>query len=453
VGRLISFFRKAVLPLCWAPVIALYLYQFAMIRRCAVDVPYWDEWEYFAPGALPNGLTWQWLFTFHNEHRIVLTKLMAWLNMKFFGLDFALQQMFNFALFGCLLAALYFLMTKVTGDDRFSYFPLFMIFLLSPLNYQNHLWAFQSQFHLVLLFSVLALAAAFTERITLLSLSLFAMLVLLAMYSFSAGPVFSLVFLVCFMVYIAAARLHSHITGALALASLAIGGGCVGTGLVFWFHGYSKPPLHPEMVLPFTAKFWIFFLHLAGLGFGYTSPDADRGWIVGVICLVVAVLPVVLLLINSENRWTPGSWAVISGTAAVLAVLAAITMGRADLEALSEPRYNEFAFMLIPFAALAWWLALPRGHIRLVVMCLLWMLCFIGYSGKWSFGIYREVNFQRESALACIADYYEGAGNGSCQMSYDVPISGHIDQAVLLQAGFARRITGRDRNCPENRQN
>ena len=278
--RLIYFFRKASLPLCWALVTILYLYHFSIIRHYAVDVPYWDEWEYFKPEALPAGLTWQWLFEFHNEHRIVFTKLLAWLNMKFFGLDFVLQQLFNFGLFGCLLTAIYILMKRVTGNDRFSWLPLFLIFLLSPLNFANHAWAFQSQFHLVLLFAMLALAGAFPERITLPSMLKPSILTILAIYSFSAGPVFSIVYLGCFIIYIAGNYLNNHVTKAAALSSLAISSGFIGVGLAFWFHGYTKPPLHPELVLPVTTNFWIFFLNLVGLGFGYTASAANSGWFI-----------------------------------------------------------------------------------------------------------------------------------------------------------------------------
>jgi hypothetical protein len=438
------FFRKALLPLGWALVTGLYLYQFVAIRRHAVDVPYWDEWEYFTPDGLPAGLSWQWLFKFHNEHRIVLTKLMAWLNLKFFGLDFGLQQLFNFGLFGCLLAAVYFLMTRVTGNDRFSGFPWFLVFLLSPLNFANHLWAFQSQFHLVLLFAVLALTEAFPERPAVPAAVKFSLLTILAIYSFSAGPVFSLVYLGCVMIYVSGTFLNNHATKMAALTSLSISSGSVGISLVFWFHGYAKPSLHPELVLPLNGKFWLFFLNLVGLGFGYTTSVAGSGWFMGAVCLVCVLLPAVLLLLDNRKRWQAGSWMAVTGIVAILALLAAITMGRANLEALSEPRYNEFAFMLIPFAALAWWLAVPPGKPRTLLLSLLWLLCCAGYIDKWSFAPYLAVTEQRVTAGECIASYYHGSGDGNCPMSYDVPLNGYLDRARLLPVKFVQKITAGD---------
>jgi hypothetical protein len=442
--------RSAFLPgkllvlLSWVPVAALYLYQLLNIRRYAVDIPYWDEWEYFRPDALPAGFTWQWLFKFHNEHRIVPTKLMAWLNLEFFGLDFVLQQLVNFVLFGCLLAAVYFLARRVTGDDRFSVFPLFLVFLLSPLNYANHLWAFQSQFHLVLLFGMLALGSAFPERVGWSEAIKFSLLTILAIYSFSAGPVFAIVFAGCFLVYVFAANRQQRVTARDALLAVAIVVGFLGAGLVCWFHGYVKPPLHPELVYPVTARFWSFFLSLTGLGFGYTPAEASTGWIMGALCLVSVLLPVVALLLNKKTRWQPGTWTVATGIAAILALLAAIAMGRADLELPGEPRYNEFAFMLIPLAALAWWQAAPQGRIRLVALSLLWLLCSGGYLDKWSFDVYREVQQQRTGASECIAGYYLGQGDGNCPMSYDVPLNNFLDRAKQLRINFVRKLRSGD---------
>ena len=58
--------------------------------------------------------------------------------------------------------------------------------------------------------------------------------------------------------------------------------------------------------------------------------------------------------------------------------------------------------------------------------------------------MYREVNLQRVSAIECIAGYYQGSGDGSCPMSYDVPVNAYIDQAKLLPVRFMQKIVAGD---------
>jgi hypothetical protein len=438
MDRISRCFRKVSIPLGNLLVICLYLYHFSIIKKYAVNVPYWDEWEYFKPEALPSGLTLHWLFKFHNEHRIVFTKLLAWLNLKILGLDFEAQQLFNFLLFGCLLFVVYLLVKRVTAEKSFPHFPLFMIFLLSPLNYENHLWGFQSQFHLVLLFSLLALAMAFPERITPISTLWFSLLTILASYSFSAGVVFSLVFAGCFLIYCWGSYCRKQVSRRVALSAVAIVAAVMGIGLVLWFQGYARPPLHPELVMPSSVKFWDFLLGLAGFGFGYTPATIVSGRIAGVISLLIVLLPVVLLLANGKTRWSSATWTVAAGSMATLALLATIAMARAEIEVTMVSRYNEFAFMLIPFAALGWWLAIKQNTWRSVCLFLLWVFCGIGYFDKRSFALYEEVQNQRNTGLACIASYGKKSGDGNCPMIYDVPINTFIDQAQLLPVRFLR---------------
>jgi hypothetical protein len=425
---------------CWVLVLILYLYHFSVILKHAVNIPFWDEWEYFNPDALPAGFTWHWLFKFHNEHRIVLTKLLAWFNLKLFGLDFAKQQLFNFGLFGCLLTAIYRQTKKITGDDRFPLFPLFMIFLLSPLNFQNHTWAFQSQFHLVMLFLVLALGRAFPVRVTIRTTLQFSLFTILALYSFSAGAVFSIVCLCFFAIYLMGNYLRRTLSGTETISCLAVGCGIIGSALFAWFYGYQKPPHHPELVFPSTTKFWEYFLNLVGFGFGFDSSSAVTGTLMGAVCLACVLLPVLALLIRRETRWAPATWTVAAGTASILAILAAITMGRANLWELNESRYNEFAFMLIPYGTLAWWLALRGRPIRPVIVILLWLFCLAGYWDKRSFAVYQEVNRQRIAEQECVAGCVKGDGTCSCPSTFDRPLNDFLDRAKLLGAGFVQTI-------------
>ncbi|MBK7962089.1 MAG: hypothetical protein IPK04_13365 [Bdellovibrionales bacterium] len=51
------------------------LFQWVIIAITSVNVPQGDEWENLVEHGLPQGFSWKYLFAFHNEHRVVFTKL------------------------------------------------------------------------------------------------------------------------------------------------------------------------------------------------------------------------------------------------------------------------------------------------------------------------------------------------------------------------------------------
>src|SRR6185369_15312823 len=245
------------------------LIQFYLICHNAVDVPFWEGWEYFKPNALQRDFSLSWIYRFALDHRIVPTKLMAWINYRLFGLDFALQKIFNYLLFLGLLAAILKLKGMVAGKREFVLFPAFFVFLTSSINYENHLFSYQSQIHLVLVFAVVALYFAYEERITLRSTILFSITLLAAITTFSAGVVIACVYLLCRSAYIAMLRWRHEITSKQVLLSLAVSYGIAGAGILSWYFGYEPNPLSTPRVSVFGSQFWGCFLDLMGLGFGF----------------------------------------------------------------------------------------------------------------------------------------------------------------------------------------
>ena len=73
------FDRRALAIAAISGLIILFVVHLYFVWINAVDVAFWDEWDFFLPGALSRKLSVSWLFEPHNEHRIVLTKLQVWL--------------------------------------------------------------------------------------------------------------------------------------------------------------------------------------------------------------------------------------------------------------------------------------------------------------------------------------------------------------------------------------
>lgn len=421
----------------WLMLLFYYLLQFYRLYRYSVDVPYIDEWHYFDRNALPDGLTWRWLFAFHNEHRILPTKLMAWLNLKLFGLDFVRQQLFNFVLYGALIASAAKLKNKIMGNS-FSLFPVFLFFLLSPLNYENHVWGFQSQFHLVVIFALLSINYAFEKKERLTNFNLFAVFVLLGAYSFSAGVVLAIIFLICQAAFFASTAISKKIDSPPDFRQLLAPTAVIVISLACWFIGYQKPEHHPPLVLPFDSAFWEYFLNLLSCAFGFTRISA----LPGIACLALVTAPLVILWLKRDSCSESCRWKITAAILAILAVLAIISMGRSGLGDPKSSRYTEFGLLFIPFASIAWHMALSPGKLRNCMLTLFWIFCAYTSAPYWTDFFYREDRVNKLSRLQCIERYYNGSGNGNCEEEINSSSIGkYIDAAANLKIKFTRQFS------------
>jgi hypothetical protein len=417
----------------WLVVALLYAYQLYLVSKYAVEIPYEDEWEYFNAACLTQDLPWRWLFSFHVEHRIVVTKMLAWLNLKLFGLDFIRQNILNMLMFGGLLAALVGFKNRVAGRDSFRLFPFFLVFLLSAINYENHLWAFQSQYHLVLLFSLAALCHAFCLKTTWRSAVIFSLYLVLAMYTFSAGVVIAVVYLFCITVYICAGIAGGWIERLPGWRFLLIVWPIIIAGLLLWSYGYVTPAWSPPKLYPTAFKFWDFYLNMISFGYGFD----EMNMLPGLACLLVTTCPLLLLLYRKNSRWQPQTWQVLTGILAILAALAAVSVGRGNF-GVKLSRHAEIGFMLIPYTALAWWLVVKDSGVRQkAILLLLWLFCFAAYFDNWSTQKYAEFKQINLLTLECVDAYYNGAGEGACQ---ERTTFREIDRAKSMDVTFTRQF-------------
>lgn len=413
------------------------LIQFYLICQNAVDVPFWEEWEYFKLDALQHNFSLSWIYRFALDHRIVPTKVMAWINFKLFGLDFARQKIFNYLIFLGLIAAVVKLKNMVVGSTAFVLFPAFLVFMTSSIAYENHLFSYQSQIHFVLLFAVAALYFAYEDGVTMRSTIVFPLILLASITTFSAGVVFSCVYLMFRTMYIAMLRIQQRITSKQGLLSLAANFGIVGVGILSWFCGYEANPLSTPRVSIFSRQFWECFLDLVSFGFGFEVDSV----LPGVLCLFVVIGPVFLLMSRKRTIVSPESWRVATGIMGIVAVLASIAMTRGGLAGAGKTsRYAEFGFMLIPLAALAWWLVLRPGMQRITVLLALWLLLFISYFDNWSANPYR-VSKQLDLVLIENLELQEKAGGDFLlPETYPFTIKDYFERARKLNVHFTRQL-------------
>lgn len=434
--------KKLVFRLTLLVVSALYLAHFVIIQGYAVNVPFWDEWEYLSTDQMPSGFTLKWLFTQHNEHRIIPTKLLTWVLYRLNGWNLTTNQTVNFLIYGLLLLMVVWFARKFVPRLDTWVILSFVIFLLSPIDWANHSWGFQSQFHFSLLFILAAIYFLYDERQRWKELLIGSAMAILAAYSLSSGLVSSFINLLIFTAY-KLFRLYSATDKGerkRELRQLLVVALLVGGALALWFIGYHAVAGHPPHVLPHKRRFWTYFADILGLGFGLDVLE----FLPNIFCLVIVLVPIGWEIWRKRGRLPDSSWAVYAAVAVILASLSVITIGRArfGLEQAKSSRYSEIGMMLVPLSVLSWSILLQeRKRWRAYFLAAFWLFCFFTYQNNWSdFDHYESESKQRIRGLICIENYYVGIGDANCPSIYPGPLAPKLEEAHILNLSFYRDI-------------
>jgi hypothetical protein len=148
----------------WLALMALIVgARFWLISRYGTALPIHDQWEVeagllFKPW-LENTLRWSDLFAPHNEHRLVLTRLLALGLLKVNGQwDGLLEMTVNAILCGLIGVGFAAGLLRILGNEfRVPVLAVVALWLALPYAHENTLWGFQSQFYFLLFFSLLAI--------------------------------------------------------------------------------------------------------------------------------------------------------------------------------------------------------------------------------------------------------------------------------------------------------
>lgn len=402
------------------------LHGFQVLRH-AIDVPFYDDWAFLRAGA---GRL-EWLFGLVVDHRVVPTKVLIWLLEAISDWDLALHQRLNWGLFTLAQIALGALLLRslVAGDPDGRALPRptawlavagFAILQLSALPYANHVWAVQSAVHFFLLFSMLATYGLFHPSGRLVWQIAGMLSALVVQLTQAAGMVVALTLAAGFA-WATLARGHPRSPDLRRLARirlLALAGPIVATAVwVLVAHQRDRLVDYPR-ASPTEAPFWRFLFDLIALGFGVETRRPLLGAVLlGAVLLVAVIAPAAWLA--ASRRWRPSrsDCGLLALAAALLACLALIAWGRAELDpaASKASRYAEIATLLIPLAAALWLRAAPaRPAVGRTFAIALWSIAALGLADDWDFSIYRHVAAIRIEGRECAAAYWRGVGPADC---------------------------------------
>lgn len=433
--------------------VGLFLFHLSIIRKYAVNLPNWDDWALFAGDNHPASLDLPWLYLQHNEHRTATTKTSVWLEFQLNGWNIRTHLLIDFIMYGLFLTWLVWFARKMAPHLSAQIVLAFMIFFLSPIIWLEHFMAYPMGTHFWMFFFFVSAYFLFNEFQKWPSLLIGCLSSILSIYSFAAGFVTSLILLLAFWTFKALRayqakgkkdRTREFLQ--LFLVTLLVGG-----ALFAWIIGYQKPPYHPPLTLPYRLAFWRFFLNLISFGFGIDQLSAL--W--GVICLTIILAPICGEVWKRRSSLTNAHWAIFAIVFAILADLAAVSIGRAGfgMEFSKTQEYAEHGMPLMILSVLNWSFFLKdRKILRGVAIGALWIFFFLAFQGNWTFDIYRTQSAGRLEGVRCVKAYYDQVGDGRCPTIFPttLDLTPLLEQGKRLNASFYREIVAESRQHPGN---
>jgi hypothetical protein len=109
-------------------------------------VPFWDQWGNLISG---RSLTWAWLVSQWNEHRILVPRLIFWLDWRLAAETYVVDFSVNVLIQTVLSVLLAWLALKSSASDRATKmwaYGLSFAFLFWAVQYENFAWGFQVPF-------------------------------------------------------------------------------------------------------------------------------------------------------------------------------------------------------------------------------------------------------------------------------------------------------------------
>lgn len=211
-------------------------------------VPFWDMWEgYIAFNThLSQGNTSAW-FAQHNEHRIILSRLLFWLDMHLFNGSTHFLILCNFLL-AALAAGTFIAIARAGLPDkearplRFCIYAAIITLCFSWVQHENFNWGFQSQFFAAQSLPLLALFLLWKSQQSKWLFS-FACLIGVASAGTMANGVLALPCLL-----LLATILQLSVSRIVTLALLTA------LTLFAYFHGYHAIPGHGSLSMELRSQ-------------------------------------------------------------------------------------------------------------------------------------------------------------------------------------------------------
>lgn len=264
------------------------------VLHFGVNIPIWDEWNNidFIRKIYTHQMTLNDFFIQLNEHRILLVRLLIWLEVQF-GLYYPKFQMITsiFVIIATILVYLLYI-SKSNKNLKLVYFIPVPFILLSTRQYDNMLWGIQLNAIISYLFPVFCfylldkLIINNSRRISIIGWII--LIGFLSSFSQINGLIVWPILIFFSLLYLRDFRLLLPII-LFALLSFFL-----------YFYSYNKPSSQPDFdsIINFT-QFFQYFLNLLGGSIFYKIKHA---LIFGSIVLVTVIILIVKLTLKKQVK-------------------------------------------------------------------------------------------------------------------------------------------------------
>jgi hypothetical protein len=442
----------------WALVIGVTVLHYLTVWRCSVNVPHWDEWENLGGvERFPQHISLTWLLTQHNEHRILFTRLQTWLLLHLNGWNVATQIRMNFALFLGMVGCLTWMVRRAAPSAPGWFLALCFWSQVTDLASENHLWGFQSQFHVSLLGLMISVMLIFSRNLGWWRLGGGILMLLFSLFSFSAALAGSAVIVGAFVGYrllVWSDDRTRSLARELCMVSITVLVWLLAVKFYLRDHARSGP----AMVLPNELIFWDYYINLLSLGFGFTRVAAIQSIVcAALVCGTAGVFTLCVLRKRTRVELSDGFVQLLVLLLTTLAALASIALGRAGygVGMAKSSRYAEIAALVVPCTA-ALWVGTSRYFKRagLLISAVIVVIAAFGLRNNFRFmSDYPVIKRERQAGLRCVGETLLGGDvHGNCPGLYPAPIGDRIRFAESLGVSFIerakRRAGARDRQEP-----
>jgi hypothetical protein len=419
------------------------LYHSFYVFRSAVNIPFWDEWEFYVQQALPSGWNLSWIFLPHNEHTIATLKILTLLFQKFNILNYTFFVLLSWTIYVSFISFLLIFSLKTFPRKYYHYLSFYFIFLFSTILFENHSWGFQICFHLSLIFQFFAIYVSIYRGTQGKFYFLLLGLLILSSYSLSIGVPMSLstVFFISLYEFfkedLPFQKLVLNFMKSFfkLLIPLLI-------SLTYWFYNFQLVHHNNQSLIKslLNFQFWTFFVSLNGLTFGYN--DKNVYWWFGLIPLGLFCFSLFATLFSGVQKHKSSFVWIIFGLT-LLAALGTISLGRHSFgpsQALSS-RYSEISLLLIPVICnlLFAYLDEKTSNLR-PYLFVLGSLLFFGFLDDWDFRHYTDIAEQKTRGRACLEQIYQNTNPPSyfCPTIYPNPAPNQFMNAKKMGLDFSQ---------------
>lgn len=424
--------------LSWALLCALILFRFGAVIRHAVDIPLLDEWE-MIPFIAENAQEFDWrsFFRFHNDHRILFTRLEVYTAYLINGWNIPCALGVNYMLYLAMVGMLIAICNPALR--WFPAYPLLFVPFFSDFVWINMAWAFQSQFHFMILFGLGAIWFGLVRPATVGNTAMFVAFCGLSMFSMS--PAYALGIWLVYAMGRIGQTTPANEPRPWALASGATI--AIGALTLAFLKGFSGIHLEGQpgfsLLYPWDGQFWSYVFKTLANAFGARLYDIAPWLAFGVGPAMGSILGLTLF---ARRPWDSRLLAPLAVVSASMVSLAAIAYGRGCMEQMACDRHMEVVLGTFP-ALWAIWAILPR---RRIAIAGLWAACAITLAGYAAYLWPREAPKMRDYLVAGqweIIDFAQGEKTQvDSETLYPADMTGHVLLARKLNLSFTREIPG-----------